>query len=195
MDGLDAAPRGPWLPRRPPRPVGRRDRRRSALEPGRPPGQLPPDRCRRRGRGAGAVRPRGWPHDRRADPAVARPGRRAGSSRSPSAPACTWCSGPASTSSPVHEPWVATLERRRSPTACSARRGDGIGDDRHPAGHLRRDRHVRPGPAGGAPGPAGRGAAASAASGLAISVHLHPWGHEGRAVLDVLTGAGADRTA
>jgi phosphotriesterase-related protein len=37
-------------------------------------------------------------------------------------------------------------------------------------------------------------AAASATSGLAISVHLHPWGHEGRAVLDVLTGAGAEST-
>ena len=35
-------------------------------------------------------------------------------------------------------------------------------------------------------------AAAAAASGLAISVHLHPWGHEGRAVLDTLTAAGAD---
>ena len=35
-------------------------------------------------------------------------------------------------------------------------------------------------------------AAASASSGLAISVHLHPWGHEGRAVLDVLTSAGAE---
>ena len=37
-------------------------------------------------------------------------------------------------------------------------------------------------------------AAAAADSGLPISVHLHPWGHEGRSVLDTLTGAGADPT-
>ena len=36
------------------------------------------------------VRPSGWRHDRRADPAVAWPGRPAGRSRSPSAPDCTW---------------------------------------------------------------------------------------------------------
>jgi len=35
-------------------------------------------------------------------------------------------------------------------------------------------------------------AVAGAASGLAISVHVHPWGHEGPAVLDELTRAGAD---
>ena len=35
-------------------------------------------------------------------------------------------------------------------------------------------------------------AAAAALSGLAISVHLHPWGHEGPAVLDDLVLAGAD---
>jgi phosphotriesterase-related protein len=34
-------------------------------------------------------------------------------------------------------------------------------------------------------------AVASRESGLAISVHLHPWGHEGPAVLDLLIGAGA----
>jgi phosphotriesterase-related protein len=35
-------------------------------------------------------------------------------------------------------------------------------------------------------------AIASAASGLAISVHLHPWGHNGGSVLDELERAGAD---
>jgi phosphotriesterase-related protein len=35
-------------------------------------------------------------------------------------------------------------------------------------------------------------AAAARATGLAISVHLHPWGHEGAAVLDELVDAGAD---
>ena len=72
------------------RPVGRRDRSRSALEPGRPHGQLPPDRRRRGGRGAGPVRRSRWRHDRRADPTVTWPGRRGVSSRSPSAPDCTW---------------------------------------------------------------------------------------------------------
>jgi phosphotriesterase-related protein len=37
-------------------------------------------------------------------------------------------------------------------------------------------------------------AGAASASGLAISVHVHPWGHEGPAVLDDLTLAGADPT-
>ena len=60
VDGFDAAPRGPWLRDDRRRPVGRRDRRRSPLEPGRPHGQLPPDRRRRGGRGAGAVRPSRW---------------------------------------------------------------------------------------------------------------------------------------
>jgi phosphotriesterase-related protein len=35
-------------------------------------------------------------------------------------------------------------------------------------------------------------AIASAASGLPVSVHLHPWGHEGATVLDELERAGAD---
>jgi phosphotriesterase-related protein len=35
-------------------------------------------------------------------------------------------------------------------------------------------------------------ARSSRETGLAISVHLHPWGHEGPAVLDELTRAGAD---
>jgi phosphotriesterase-related protein len=35
-------------------------------------------------------------------------------------------------------------------------------------------------------------AAAARETGLAISVHLHPWGHEGATVLDELVGAGAD---
>lgn len=37
-------------------------------------------------------------------------------------------------------------------------------------------------------------AAAARETGLAISVHLHPWGHEGPAVLDELVAAGADPT-
>ena len=37
-------------------------------------------------------------------------------------------------------------------------------------------------------------AGAASASGLAISIHVHPWGHEGMAVLDHLTLAGADPT-
>lgn len=35
-------------------------------------------------------------------------------------------------------------------------------------------------------------AVAAGETGLAISVHLHPWGHEGPAVLDALVAAGAD---
>jgi len=35
-------------------------------------------------------------------------------------------------------------------------------------------------------------ALAAGETGLAISVHLHPWGHEGELVLDVLEAAGAD---
>ncbi len=35
-------------------------------------------------------------------------------------------------------------------------------------------------------------AAAARETGLAISVHLHPWGHEGPLVLELLEGAGAD---
>lgn len=35
-------------------------------------------------------------------------------------------------------------------------------------------------------------AVAARETGLAISVHLHPWGHEGATVLDELVGAGAD---
>jgi phosphotriesterase-related protein len=35
-------------------------------------------------------------------------------------------------------------------------------------------------------------AAAAAETGLAISIHLHPWGHEGSVALDTLLAAGAD---
>lgn len=95
--------------------------------------------------------------------------------------------------SPVHEPWVATSSVDEITTRLLRTVDAGIGET-----------GIRPGIFGeiGTSNPVRTAetrvlqgvAAAAAASGLAISVHLHPWGHEGRSVLDSLTGAGADPT-
>jgi phosphotriesterase-related protein len=92
---------------------------------------------------------------------------------------------------PVHEPWIATATEVTVAERLIAEVRDGIGPSR-----------IRPGILGeigtsDPVTPAERGvlravAAASSATGLAISVHLHPWGYEGPAVLDELVGAGAD---
>jgi phosphotriesterase-related protein len=91
---------------------------------------------------------------------------------------------------PVHEPWVAgaTVDGITDRLLADAIDGvDGTG--------------IRPGIFGeiGTSDPVDPDerrvlqavAAASAASGLAISIHLHPWGYEGATVLDALVEAGA----
>ena len=92
---------------------------------------------------------------------------------------------------PVHEPWVADATEATMTERLMVEVRDGIGAS-----------GVRPGIFGeiGTSNPVTPEerrvlravAAASAASGLAISVHLHPWGLEGAAVLDELEAAGAD---
>jgi len=92
---------------------------------------------------------------------------------------------------PVHEPWIVTATEATIADRLIAEVRDGIGST-----------GIRPGVLGeiGTSDPVTAGerrvlravAAASLASGLAISVHLHPWGLEGHAVLDELVRAGAD---
>lgn len=92
---------------------------------------------------------------------------------------------------PVHEGWVATSHVDAITRRLLATLEHGVGET-----------GIRPGILGeiGTSDPVQPAevkvlravAEASATSGLAISVHLQPWGHEGRTVLDVLTGAGAD---
>ncbi len=92
---------------------------------------------------------------------------------------------------PVHEPWVGAA----SEGTIAARLVDEVRDGIAGTG-------IRPGILGeiGTSDPVTaaerrvlRGVAiASAVSGLAISVHLHPWGHNGPSVLDELERAGAD---
>lgn len=92
---------------------------------------------------------------------------------------------------PVHEPWVAAATEEAIARRLLAEVADGIdGTD------------IRPGIFGeiGTSDPVRSEerrvlravATAASASGLAISVHVHPWGLEGEAVLDTLVGAGAD---
>ena len=91
----------------------------------------------------------------------------------------------------VHEPWVADATERTISDRLLHEVRDGIDAS-----------GVRPGIFGeiGTSDPVSPGerrvlravAAAAAESGLAISVHLHPWGCEGPAVLDELERAGAD---
>ncbi len=91
---------------------------------------------------------------------------------------------------PVHEPWVAaaTVDDITDRLLVEARDGiDGSGIRPGIFGEIGTSDPIRPGErrvleAVGA---------ASAASGLAVSVHLHPWGYEGAAALDALTTAGA----
>jgi phosphotriesterase-related protein len=92
---------------------------------------------------------------------------------------------------PVHEPWVAAATERAIVDRLIDEADRGIGET-----------GIRPGVFGeiGTSDPVTPGerrflgavAAASVASGLAVSVHLHPWGHEGIGVLDILESAGAD---
>ena len=103
----------------------------------------------------------------------------AGSPRSPRSPASTSSRAPASTSRPIHAPWVAaaTSDDELADRLLAEIR-DGIDDT-----------GIRPGIYGeiGTSDPVAPAerrvlravAAAAAASGLAISVHVHPWGHEG----------------
>lgn len=92
---------------------------------------------------------------------------------------------------PVHERWVADTEERGIAARLIADLTEGIGESGIRAGILgeigtsdpvrhEETRVLR------------AVAAASSATGTAISVHLHPWGHEGAAVLDTLVLAGAD---
>jgi phosphotriesterase-related protein len=91
----------------------------------------------------------------------------------------------------VHDPWVAAADEATIAQRLVDEIRDGIGAS-----------GVRPGILGeiGTSDPVTAAerrvlrsvAAAASASGLPISVHLHPWGYEGRAVLDELVLAGAD---
>lgn len=91
----------------------------------------------------------------------------------------------------VHEPWVA--EAGEADIAARLIRDATVGID---------DTGIRAGIYGeiGTSNPVGAGerrvlravGAASRETGLAVSVHVHPWGHEGATVLDELVGAGAD---
>jgi phosphotriesterase-related protein len=91
----------------------------------------------------------------------------------------------------VHEPWIADATEAGIAARLVVDATEGIDDTgiragiygeigtSNPVGHeeLRVLRAV---------------AAASRETGLAVSVHLHPWGYEGSAVLDELVSAGAD---
>ena len=92
---------------------------------------------------------------------------------------------------PVHEPWVtdATVDHITDHLLAEVR--DGIDDTGiHPGifGEIGTSDPVRPGEVRvlRAVGAAAR------ASGLAVSVHLHPWGYEGAVALDLLESGGAD---
>ncbi len=92
---------------------------------------------------------------------------------------------------PVHEPWVAEATEPEIADRLLGEIRDGIeGSGVRPGilGEIGTSDPVRPGERRVLRAVA----AAAAASGLAISVHLHPWGHEGAAVLDALETAGAD---
>jgi phosphotriesterase-related protein len=91
---------------------------------------------------------------------------------------------------PVHEPWVAAATEAEIAHRLLVELDEGIdGTGIRPGifGEIGTSDPVRPGEARVLRAVA----VASAASGLAISVHLHPWGHEGPAVLDLLESAGA----
>jgi phosphotriesterase-related protein len=91
---------------------------------------------------------------------------------------------------PVHEPWVASATEAEITDRLLVELDEGIGGS-----------GIRPGIFGeiGTSDPVRPGevrvlravAAASVTCGLAVSVHLHPWGHEGPAVLGLLVSAGA----
>ncbi len=90
----------------------------------------------------------------------------------------------------VHEPWVAAASESQITDRLLAEVRDGIdGTGVRPGifGEIGTSDPVRPGEARVLRAVA----AASAQCGLAISVHLHPWGYEGGAVLDALQDGGA----
>lgn len=92
---------------------------------------------------------------------------------------------------PVHEPWIEAADEGFITERMIAEVREGIGSS-----------GIRPGVFGeiGTSDPVTSAerrvlravAAAASATGLAISVHLHPWGYEGADVLDELAAAGAD---
>ncbi len=91
---------------------------------------------------------------------------------------------------PVHEPWVASTTEAEITHRLLLELDEGIdGTGIRPGivGEIGTSDPVRPGEARVLRAVA----AAASASGRAISVHLHPWGHEGPAVLDLLVSAGA----
>lgn len=91
---------------------------------------------------------------------------------------------------PVHEPWVATATENEITDRLVAEARDGMDGTAIRAGiygEIGTSDPVSPGEARVLRAVA----AAAAETGLAISVHLHPWGHEGRRVLDDLLSAGA----
>ncbi len=91
---------------------------------------------------------------------------------------------------PVHEPWVAAATEAEITRRLLVELDEGIdGTGIRPGifGEIGTSDPVQPGEARVLRAVA----AASVVSGLAISVHLHPWGHEGPAVLDLLVAAGA----
>lgn len=92
---------------------------------------------------------------------------------------------------PVHEPWVAEATQGEIAERLLGEVRLGIdGSDVRPGifGEIGTSNPVTP-----AERRVLRAVAeAAGTSGLAISVHLHPWGYEGEAVLDEMLGAGAD---
>lgn len=91
----------------------------------------------------------------------------------------------------THEPWVAEADEAQLAARLVADAVDGIGSSGIRAGILGEIGTSDP------VEPVERRvlravAAAARETGLAISVHLHPWGHEGTLVLDLLDAAGAD---
>lgn len=90
----------------------------------------------------------------------------------------------------VHEPWVAAAAEAEITRRLLVELDEGIdGTGIRPGifGEIGTSDPVRPGEVRVLRAVA----LASVASGLAISVHLHPWGHQGPAVLDHLVSTGA----
>lgn len=94
---------------------------------------------------------------------------------------------------PAHERWVATASPDELVERLVADATDGLdGTDVRPGiyGEIGTGDPVSPAEIRVVRAVAG----ASRATGLSISVHLHPWGHEGPVVLETLMAAGADPT-
>jgi phosphotriesterase-related protein len=92
---------------------------------------------------------------------------------------------------PVHEPWVAEADERTIAARLVADATEGIDGSGIRAGifgEIGTSDPVRPGEVRVLRAVA----AAAGETGLAVSVHIHPWGHEGMTVLDILEASGAD---